>query len=84
MTVDELIKKLKELPGDLRVILQTDSAGNGYYWGRGAEVGIPEDPDEWRVETVHSLNYTAKDVDMEEDEWQKMKDTAERVVVIYP
>lgn len=84
MKVSELIEQLKELPGDYRVLLQQDPEGNGYHWGNGACIVIPEDPREHRPSYVYDLEHSAEDNCMTEKEWEAIKETYEKVVVIYP
>lgn len=84
MTVNELIAQLKELPGEYRVLIQKDPEGNGYNWGRGATIVIPEDPEEHRPSYVYDIDSSASDNLLEEDDWEDIKKNSEKVVVIFP
>lgn len=81
MTVNELIKQLKELPGDLQVILQIDPEGNGYDTIRGVEFCIADKD----LEEVYNINTTAEETWWEtEEEWETQKQKMKEVAVIFP
>ena len=58
MTVQELIKELQELPGDLEVICQKDSEGNGYSPLAGVDADVIYEADStWSGEVI-STDWT--------------------------
>lgn len=83
MTWGELKHELADLPDETEIILQKDSDGNGYSPLAGADsnaVYIPEST--WGGE-VYDLSWSADDADMEDDEWEEIKQR-DRVLVLYP
>ena len=83
MTWGELKYELSDLPDETEIILQKDSEGNGYSPLAGADsnaVYIAENT--WGGE-VYDLTWTADDADMEEDEWEELKQR-DKVLILYP
>ena len=80
MTVKELKEVLQNLDDDMEIMLQTDSEGNGYYTVEGAD---PDNVYDEENGTVYSLNWTAKDACLEEEDWEELKN-GPRVLIIYP
>lgn len=77
MTVAQLIEKLQKLPGDLIVVLQEDSEGNGYdTLHRVESEGIAWDESDRNP-------YDREDFD--EDEWQEfLQNGAQPCVILAP
>ena len=61
MTVKELIESLSALDPDLKIVLQTDPEGNGYYPLSGVEEtrlnddGAAMHPDDWEYNMVRAV-----------------------------
>lgn len=81
LTVKSLKEVLAGLPDDMEVVVQRDSEGNGYNNAYHADPDCVWDPD---GESILSLNYSAADNCMEEEDWETLKKTAPRVLVIAP
>jgi hypothetical protein len=83
MKVIELKEAIKDLPDDMEIILQKDAEGNGYSPLEGADpnsVYIPETT--WYGE-VYSMERTADDAEMEEEDWEEIKKNP-RSLILYP
>lgn len=78
MKVKELLEQLKTLDPDMELYLQIDQEGNGYEQVRGIDSDCVMVGD-----SVYSTNWSAKDADIEEDEWEEIK-SGPKVVVVYP
>lgn len=79
ITVGELREALQNLDGDMEVILQKDPEGNGY------DKLYSVDPDCIFVRgEMYPLEYSAEENDLEEDEWEELKRTQPRCVVLAP
>lgn len=81
MKVKELVKLLtaKSIDQDSEVILQRDSEGNGYSPLCGVDGKCVYIDGE-----VHSTKSSANDVCMDEDEWENIKKSNKRCVVLWP
>ncbi len=82
MIVQELIDQLKLMNPEAVVVLQNDQEGNGYQDIRGAE----DRHVIWRYGRdieVHSLDLSAEEHDMDEEEWEETKHGPE-CVILYP
>lgn len=80
MNVKKLKELLSNLPNDMEVILQKDSEGNGYSPLSGGDsntVYIPDSGD------VYSMDWSADDACMDEDEWKDIK-AKPRALILYP
>ena len=83
MTVEQLIKQLQKLPGNLPVVIQIDPEGNGYEYIRGSVHGLAEE----YLDTVYDLDVKHEDTmlyDAPLDEWEAHKETLKEVALIYP
>ena len=83
MTIKELKEEIALLPDDMEVIVQKDGEGNGYSPLSGVysdAVYIPETT--WYGE-VFDMSWTADDADMEEDEWEDIKNKP-RALILHP
>jgi hypothetical protein len=83
MKVKELIAELQTMDPEAELIVQKDAEGNGYSPLAGADheaIYIAETT--WYGE-VYSTEYSAEDMDMDEDEWQEIL-AKPRCVVLYP
>ena len=83
MNVGELKKLIEDLPDDMEIILQKDAEGNGYsplYRGDSNMIYIPECT--WAGE-VYSTEFTAEDMDMDQEEWEEYLQSP-RVLVLVP
>ena len=84
MNVKDLKSLINDLPDDMEVIIQKDSEGNGYSPLSGCDpdsIYIPENT--WSGE-CYFTEWSAEDVDMESDEWDKLKEDNKRSLVLYP
>lgn len=83
MKVKELIEELTQYDPELEVIMQKDAEGNGYSpccGTCGDAVYIAET--DWSGE-AYDTTLTAEEMDLEEDEWNKIKSNPQ-VVLIFP
>lgn len=83
MKVKHLIEQLKELDGEMEVILQKDSEGNGYSPLAGTDSDCIYVAESSWSGTVYDTTWTAEDAEMDEEEWSEYLDQA-RVVVLFP
>lgn len=83
MLVKELIEYLKEMPQDALVVMSKDAEGNCYspFSDMANAVYVPTTT--WYGD-VYSLDWTAKDVGMEDDEWEKFKKEHQACIVLWP
>lgn len=82
MTVKELKAILAHLPDEMEVIMQKDIEGNGYSPLNevdGGMIYIPETP--WSGEVLDPA-WDAEDVDIDEDEWEEIREVPKVVVLI--
>ena len=88
MNLKELKEYLNNLPSELdhlQVILQKDSEGNGYSPLAGIDEACIYVADSAYSGDVFSINTSAEDNCLEEDEWQALqKDKTKQCLVIYP
>lgn len=83
MTVKELKEEIANFSDDMEVILQKDAEGNGYspLWEVDPDaVYIPETT--WYGH-VYSMDWTADDADMEDEEWEEIKKKP-RALILHP
>lgn len=79
MQVKDLIAALKKFPPTAQIVLSSDSEGNSYSPGCDLGQGVYEDGQ------FYSLDYSAEDNGLEDDEWEKLKaDKSVRCVCIWP
>lgn len=83
MRSHELAKMLLENP-DVELILQKDAEGNGYSPLYGIEFDVVYVPDNSYSGDVYLKTWTAEDCCMEEDEWERLKETNSGYAVLYP
>jgi hypothetical protein len=83
MTVKELRDELEGLPDDMEIILQKDSEGNGYSPLAGADPNAVYEADSTWSGNVYSMDWSADDAAMSEDEWNEIK-SKPRVLILYP
>jgi hypothetical protein len=84
MKIKDLKQILNNLPDDMEVILQKDSEGNGYSPLSGCDsncIYIKES--DWSGD-VYSTNWSAIDADCTDKEWEDMKMSNPKVLVLYP
>jgi len=84
LKVQELIDDLLKMNPDAELVLQKDSEGNGYSPCAGADdeaIYVPENT--WSG-VVYDTTWSIEDVGMDEDEWEDLKKTAQKAVVLYP
>jgi hypothetical protein len=84
MNVKELKEIIANLPDDMEIIVQKDSEGNGYSPLYCADPDAIYIPDSTYSGEVYSLEFTAEDNCMEEDEWSTMKDEHPRALILAP
>lgn len=83
MNVKELKEAIANLPDKMEVVLQKDSEGNGYspLSGVAADaVYIPDSP--WSGD-VYSMDWTADDACMTNEEWEEIK-SKPRTLILAP
>lgn len=83
MNVGELKEMINGLPDDMEVILQKDSEGNGYSPLYCTDSDCVYEADSSYSGTVYDMSWSAKDADMEEEDWEEMKKEP-RVLVLCP
>ena len=83
MKVKELIEILSNVNQESEVILQKDAEGNGYSPLRGADDDAVYIPDSTWSGDVYSMDWSADDAAMDEEEWAEIKANP-RCVVLYP
>ena len=81
MKVRDLIEQLQNMDQGLDVILQKDSEGNGFSPLAGVYTNAIYAPGAW-IEMLDASG-SADDADMEEDEWEAIKQR-ERCAVLFP
>ena len=83
MNVKELKEELEGLPDDMEVILQKDGEGNGHSPLSEVSSDYIYIEDTSYSGEVWYTEHSADDNDMEEDEWEEMKENP-RVLVLFP
>ena len=83
MTVKELKEEIENLPDDMEVILQKDSEGNGYSPLYTTDADAVYIPDSTWSGNVYSMEWSADDACMTDEEWDKIK-LKPRVLVLAP
>jgi hypothetical protein len=83
MTVKGLKQAIANLPDDMQVILQKDSEGNGFSPLAGADPEAVYVAKNTWCGKVYSLDSTADDGCMTEQEWAETK-SKPRALVLYP
>jgi hypothetical protein len=73
MTVKELKEAIANLPDKMEVVLQKDSEGNGYSPLAGADPGAVYIPNSTWSGDVYSMEWTADDACMSDEEWDEIK-----------
>ncbi len=84
MTVGELKKQIESLPDDMIVICQKDAEGNGYSPCAGADhecIYVAENT--WSG-NIFSTGTSAKENNMDFDEWESLKMDGQRALVFFP
>lgn len=82
MKVKDLKDLINNLDDDMEVILQKDSEGNGYSPLSGGDEAVYVAESSYSGD-VYSLNWSAEDCDLSEDEWEKIKKQP-HCIVLYP
>lgn len=83
MKVKDLIMELSKLDSDASVYLQIDPEGNGHYEVRGVDPSVNGGKE--HDYTIYSRDWSAEDCMLEEDEWEKLKNSKKhQIVVVYP
>ena len=81
MDVATLIKALSDLPPKMKGVIQQDAEGNSYSRASDHYIGvITEGAQAWRL-NVECPEYTAEEVGMEEEDWEKLREAGEKVLV---
>ena len=83
MNVKELKEQIANLPDDMEVVLQKDAEGNGYSPLSGADPDAVYIPNSTWSEDVFSMDWTADDACMTDDEWNAIK-SKPRALILYP
>ncbi len=84
MKVKQLIKKLQKCNQESIVILQQDPEGNGSSPLDAIDNDTVYEADSTWSGLVYNKTWTAEDVDMEKDDWEKFKKKTPDCVVLYP
>lgn len=82
MNVKELKEAIQDLPDNMEIILQKDAEGNGYSPLEGANPDAVYVAETW-YGNVYSMDWTADDACMEEEEWEEIKNKS-RSLILYP
>jgi len=83
MTVKELKEAIANLPDEMEVVLQKDSEGNGYSPLAGADPDAVYIPDSTWSGDVYSIEWTADDACMSDEEWEDIK-SKPRTLILQP
>jgi hypothetical protein len=83
MNVKELKEAIANLPDAMEVVLQKDSEGNGYSPLDGTDPNAVYVPDNTWSGDVYSMDWSADDACMSEEEWKEIK-AKPRVLILYP
>lgn len=83
MKVKELLEALAETDPEAEVILQKDAEGNGYSPLEGVASNAVYIPDTIYSGSVYSLDWSADDAAVDEDEWNTIK-AKPRCAVLFP
>lgn len=83
MTIRELKEAIVDLPDEMEVVLQKDSEGNGFSPLAGADPDAVYIPDSTWSGDVYSMDWTADDVFMPEEEWEAVR-LKPRTLILYP
>ena len=83
MKVSELISLLRDAPPDAEVILQKDGEGNGYSPLSAADADAVYVPDSTWSGDVYSMEWSADEACMDDDEWAETT-AMPRCVVLSP
>lgn len=84
MTLGEFRKYTAGLPDETEIILQKDSEGNGYSPCYGADSDAVYIPETTFSGQVYSLDSSHEDNCMDGDEWETIKLTRPKCLVLYP
>ena len=83
MNIKELKIAIENLPDEMEVILQKDSEGNEYSPLDGVDPDAVYIPETTWCGDVYSMNWTAEQACMTEEEWEEMK-LKPRTLILYP
>lgn len=83
MTIKELKARIEYLPDDMEVIMQKDAEGNGYSPLYDVDSNAVYIPTETWYGTVYSMEWSADDACMDEEEWNSLKNKP-RCLVLAP
>lgn len=84
-TVKKLKEMLENLPDEMEIFLQDDSEGNGYKQVSGIDSDCVRISDDYAYEVeIYSTRWSADDADMDEEEWEEIKNNNPKVLVIHP
>lgn len=86
MTVNELRRKLNELPLDMdnyQIIMQEDSQCNCYSQLEDIEINLIYIPKDKYTGEVYDKDWTAETASIHEKKWQEMKDDKDLQCVLF-
>jgi len=83
MTVKELKEAIANLPDEMEVVLQKDSEGNGYSPLSDVDPDAVYVPDSTWSGDVYSMDWTADDACMTDEEWEEIK-SKPRTLILAP
>lgn len=83
MTVKELKEAISNLPDEMEVVLQKDSEGNGYSPLSDVHPDAVYIPNSTWSGDVYSIDWTADDACMSEEEWKEIK-SKPRTLILAP
>ncbi len=83
MNVKELKEAIAHLPDDMEVVVQKDPEGNGYSPLAGADPDAVYIPETDKYGDVYSIDWTADDAAMEEDDWKDIL-AKPRALILFP
>jgi hypothetical protein len=80
MRVKDLIKELKKIDPEARIIIQKDGEGNGYSPLAGIDYDVVYVPTSSYSGEIYDLEWSAEMAGMDDDEWESLKKTAQHVL----
>lgn len=83
MTVKELKEEIANLPDEMEVVLRKHDDGNGYNPLAGIDANFVYIPETTWCGDAYSMNWTADDVFMCDEDWEEIK-SKPRTLVLYP
>lgn len=83
MKVKDLIKKLQKMPQEAIVVCHRDSSENGHSPLDDVESDYVYKEENSYRGTAYSKDWEAEDADLEEEEWEDLKEKSPDCIVLY-